>query len=188
VEGNLFVSAYPPFSRWGSHCLSDLEHVLQTAPTDEQEVPLGLYVHIPFCLQRCQFCYYRSVANPTPETVDSYLAGIHCQNVGSLRDYHEKLAVSRLPHSRAYVLSRDERMVREFILQMKLGNVETGYFQSKFGENVARRFAETLQRFSDRGWLSVDGDSITLTREGLLRVDRMLPAFYLPEHRDLSYW
>ena len=23
------------------------------------EVPLGLYLHIPFCRKRCKFCYFR---------------------------------------------------------------------------------------------------------------------------------
>ncbi len=428
VEGNLFVSAYPPFSCWKPDCLSDVDRVLQTAPDEHRDAPLGLYVHIPFCLERCQFCYYRSVANPTSETIDSYLdaliqeirlygespaltgrklafayfgggtpallspsqmrrlfreiqsvfpwtdvqevtfecspktvtrdrletlheagvtrvsigvqqmndnvlrqsgrihliddirrayaeirqysfevvnidlmvglvgetnesfrdslrqvismspdsvtfyqleipantplfralhegqvpslaswdvkrqrlaqafaqlesqgytlrsayaavrdparhrflyqdmqyhgadllgtglasfsylTGIHYQNAASLREYNESLAAGRLPYNRGYALNDDERMVREFILQMKLGRVENGYFLSKFGVDVAERFGKPLKRFSDREWLSVDADAVTLNRQGLLRVDRLLPAFYLPEHRDLSYW
>ena len=428
AEGNLFVSAYPPFSCWTPQCVSDIDRVLQTATADRHDVPLGMYVHVPFCLQRCQFCYYRSFAEPTPETVDSYvdalineiriygesaalagrklafvyfgggtpsslsvcqlqrlfqeiqavfpwtdaqeitfecspktvtcdrlatlhragvtrismgvqqmnddvlrqsgrihlvhdiqrayteirqqgfdvvnvdlmvglvgetersfrdsirqvismgpdsitfyqleiptntplfraihdgeiaslaswdvkrarlgeafgllesegytlrsayaavrdslrhpflyqdmqyhgadllgtglasfsyLSGIHYQNVASLREYHTSLAAARLPYNRGYVLNQDERAVREFILQLKLGKVEAGYFLSKFGMHVAERFCDPLKRFSDQGWLSVDADSVTVTRQGLLRVDRMLPAFYLSEHRGQSYW
>ena len=29
---------------------------------------------------------------------------------------------------------------------------------------------------------------VTLTREGLLVADRLIPAFYVPEHRDVAYW
>ena len=39
----------------------------------------------------------------------------------------------------------------------------------------------------DRGWVSLEGDAVRLTREGLLRADRLLPEFYLPEHRGLRY-
>ncbi|MCP4506252.1 MAG: radical SAM protein, partial [Fuerstiella sp.] len=75
-DGNLFVSAYPPFSSWKSGRLSRLEKVLLTPPQHGHDVPLGLYVHTPFCLQRCQFCYYRSIANPTTETLESYVDAV----------------------------------------------------------------------------------------------------------------
>ncbi|MCA9145908.1 MAG: coproporphyrinogen III oxidase family protein [Planctomycetales bacterium] len=428
VEGNLFVSAYPPFSCWQADCSSEFERVLQSSPDKRGDAPLGLYVHIPFCLQRCQFCYYRSIANPASDTIDSYLdaliheirlygesprlkgrklafvyfgggtpallspgqmqrlfrelqsvfpwcdiqevtfecspktvtrdrletlhaagvtrismgaqqlnddvlrqsgrihlvddirraydeirqhhfdvvnidlmvglvgeteqsffeslhqvismnpdsitfyqleipantplfhalhegqisslagwdmkrqrltdafaqlesegytlrsayaavrdparhrfhyqemqyrgadllgtglasfgylGGMHYQNQASMREYSESLAAGRLPYKRGYVLDDEERMVREFVLQLKLGRVETQYFSSKFGVNVAEHFREQLRRFANRGWLSPDAGAVTLTRQGLLRVDRLLPAFYRSEHRDLSYW
>ena len=37
------------------------------------------------------------------------------------------------------------------------------------------------------GWASVDGDDIRLSREGLLRVDSLLPRFFEPEHRGIRY-
>ena len=428
TEGNLFVSAYPPFSCWTSSGVPDVDAVLQTEPADRAGVPLGLYVHIPFCLKRCEFCYYRSVANPASGTIDSYLdsvlneirmysgqprlagrrpefvyfgggtpallapkqmqrlfegiqsvfpwddvkevtfecspqavtrerlevlrqagvtrismgvqqmndsvlqqsgrihliddirrayaeirqhdfnvvnvdlmvglvgeteqtfqnslhdvismapdsitfyqleipantplyravqdgqvetlaswdekrarladafallegegytqrsayaavrdpiqhtfhyqdmqyhgadllgtglasfslvGGVHYQNLASLSEYQASLSSDQLPYVRGYALSPDEQMVREFILQLKLGSVETKYFEDKFNVNVADRFSHGLQQFSDQGWLLVERDSITLTRQGLLRVDRLLPEFYLPEHRDRAYW
>lgn len=428
AEGNLFVSAYPPFSCWKADCSSDFERILQSSPDRQGDVPLGLYVHIPFCLQRCQFCYYRSIANPASDLIDSYLdaliseirlygeaprlkgrklafayfgggtpallspdqmqrlfrelqsvfpwsdiqevtfecspktvtrdrleilraagvtrismgaqqlnddvlqqsgrvhlvedirrayaeirqhsfdvvnidlmvglvgeteqsffeslrqviamnpdsitfyqleipantplfhalqegqisslagwdmkrqrlahafaqleregytlrsayaavrdparhrfyyqemqyrgadllgtglasfsylGGMHYQNLVSMREYSGSLASGRLPYKRGYVLDDEERMVREFVLQLKLGRVETVYFLSTFGVNVTERFREPLRQFSQRGWLSIDADAVTLTRQGLLRVDRLLPAFYRSEHCGLSYW
>ena len=32
-----------------------------------------------------------------------------------------------------------------------------------------------------------DDEAIALTRDGLLRVDVLLPRFFLPEHRDIRY-
>jgi oxygen-independent coproporphyrinogen-3 oxidase len=428
AEGNLFVSAYPPFSCWESQYVGEIDRMLRTAVVSQQDVPLGLYVHTPFCLERCHFCYYRSFANPNPETIDSYLdalineiriysdsprladrklafayfgggtpallsvgqlqrlfraiqsafpwtdvqevtfecspktvtrdrletlreagvtrismgvqqmnddvlrqngrihlvddirrayaeirrfdfdvvnidlmvglvgetedsfrdsagqvismspdsitfyqleippntplfralrdkevsslaswevkrtrlaeafamletdgytlrsayaavrdplrhrflyqdmqyhgadlvgtglasfsyvAGTHYQNIASLRAYNESLAADRLPYNRGYVLNEEEQAVREFVLQLKLGKVEASHFLHKFGINICERFSKPLKRFASEGLLSVDVDAVTLTRRGLLRVDRMLPEFYLSQHRNASYW
>jgi oxygen-independent coproporphyrinogen-3 oxidase len=426
TEGNLFVSAYPPFSCWKPEYVTDIDRMLGTS--SQNDVPLGLYVHIPFCLERCHFCYYRSFADPTPKTIDSYLdalineiriysespqlagrrlafayfgggtpsllsagqlqrlfrgiqsafpwtdiqevtfecspktvtrerletlrqagvtrismgvqqmnddvlrqngrvhlvndirraygeirrcdfdivnidlmvglvgetdesfrdslrqvismspdsitfyqleippntplfralrdnevtspanwdvkrarlteafalieadgytlrsayaavrdplrqpflyqdvqyhgadligtglasfsyvTGTHYQNVASLREYNELLVADHLPYSRGYVLKEEEQAVREFVLQLKLGSADAGYFLRKFGINICERFSKSLNRFSGEGLLSVDADMVTLTRQGLLRVDRMLPEFYLSQHQDVSYW
>ncbi len=117
----------------------------------------------------------------------SYVAGAHYQNLASLEQYLASLAVGQLPLGRAYLLTTEECLVRELVLQLKLGRVEVSRFWDKFGIDVGERFAEPLKDFAARGWLTCDGRAVTLTREGLLRVDRMLPAFYLPEHRALRY-
>lgn len=69
----------------------------------------------------------------------------------------------------------------------ELGGVERQYFLEKFGTDVLETFAEPIEETTRRGWLTVDDGAITLTREGLVRVDRWLPAFYLPEHRNIRY-
>lgn len=118
----------------------------------------------------------------------SYVAGVHYQNFSSHQAYLASLCDGRLPIDRAYLLNAEERLVREFVLQLKLGRVEVGPFRDKFGIDIRERFAEPLRRCADQGWLTCDGQAVTLTREGLLRADRMLPAFYLPEHQGLHYW
>jgi oxygen-independent coproporphyrinogen-3 oxidase len=55
--GNYFVANYPPFSVWKREAVeTDAKPALASAPGD---VPLGLYLHIPFCRKRCHFCYFR---------------------------------------------------------------------------------------------------------------------------------
>ena len=428
TEGNLFVSAYPPFSCWKPEDVSRVEQTLYKACATDRDVPLGLYVHIPFCLQRCQFCYYRSIADPATETTESYLdaliheirmvaqlprtnqrplafiyfgggtpsmlsvsqlqrlfggirasfplddlqevtfecspktatrerlellrevgvtrismgiqqmndhvlrqsgrvhlvedvrrayaeirrcefdivnvdlmvglvgeteasfreslqdviamqpdsitfyqleippntplfralrdhqvtslaswdvkrarlaeafttveregytvrsayaavqdptrhrflyqdlqyhgadllgtglasfsyvAGVHFQNAVSLREYGERLAADRLPTTRGYALNHEDRAVREFILQLKLGKADAEYFQCKFGLSIREKFSGPLREFSDAGWLTVDDVGVKLTRQGLLRVDRMLPEFYVSRHKAVTYW
>ncbi len=117
----------------------------------------------------------------------SYLAGRSFQNVASFDKYLASVQRGRLPWGRAYALSDLERCVREFVLQLKLGTVNTDYFRSKFGVEIIQQFAEPLQFAAANGWLTFSDDAVVMTREGLLRVDRLIPAFYLPEHRNVRY-
>ena len=36
--------------------------------------PIGLYVHVPFCLSKCPYCDFYSLARPTDEQLDAYAA------------------------------------------------------------------------------------------------------------------
>lgn len=117
----------------------------------------------------------------------SYLDGMHFQNLARLDEYMERLAGGELPFARGYPLSPEEQMVREFVLQLKLGQVDRGYFRQKFGIDVAGRMRSVLSSLAERGWLQTDEASIRLTRQGLVRADRMLSAFYLPTHQGVPY-
>ena len=48
-------------------------------------------------------------------------------------------------------------------------------------------FAGPLAGLQAWGALGVEGDSLRLTREGLLQVDRLVQEFFLPEHRGARY-
>jgi oxygen-independent coproporphyrinogen-3 oxidase len=117
----------------------------------------------------------------------SYIDGIHCQNLTSLESYLQRLGENRLAVERAYVLNDDERLIREFVLQLKLGRVDGSDFRAKFRIEIFARFADPLAHVANQGLLIRNGNELALTREGLLRVDRMLPAFYLPEHQHVRY-
>ncbi|MDP6579404.1 MAG: coproporphyrinogen-III oxidase family protein [Vicinamibacterales bacterium] len=117
----------------------------------------------------------------------SYLNGMHHQNLARFEPYVEEVTRGMLPLGRAYALDDDERVIRDFVLQLKLGKVELAYFRNRHHVEVGERFAEPLARCSVRGWLHVGADRITLTRQGLLRVDQMIPSFYSPRHRDAPY-
>ena len=41
--------------------------------------------------------------------------------------------------------------------------------------------------YAEEGLLSIEGDRVTLTRDGLLRVDSLLPAFFEEEHQGVRY-
>lgn len=113
----------------------------------------------------------------------SYLDGIHQQNIADLAGYLEAVTSSSLPLGRAHALSPKEQMVRELVLQLKLGSFDGNYLRSKFGVDPQREFAAELETLTRKGWLAGDGPVRSLTRSGLLRADALLERFYLPEHR-----
>jgi coproporphyrinogen III oxidase-like Fe-S oxidoreductase len=69
--GSYFVANYPPFSVWTREALeADVWPALRTPP---KPVPLGLYLHIPFCRKRCHFCYFRVYTQKSAREVAEYL-------------------------------------------------------------------------------------------------------------------
>ena len=74
-------------------------------------------------------------------------------------------------------------MIREFILRMKLGRVDAGVIDSKYGVDVLSRWETELNELKEEGLLKVEGQEIVLERDGLLCVDNILHDFFLPEHR-----
>jgi oxygen-independent coproporphyrinogen-3 oxidase len=70
---------------------------------------------------------------------------------------------------------------------MKTGRLDAGYFRKKFGVEITREFVEGFSSLVSEGWAQIDGDEIRLSREGLLRVDSLLPRFFEPEHRGIRY-
>ncbi|MEX0917879.1 MAG: coproporphyrinogen-III oxidase family protein [Candidatus Paceibacterota bacterium] len=56
--GAVFVSNYPPYGTWDQESVSHVLDQFASAP-NEQNGPLGLYVHVPFCRKRCAWCWYK---------------------------------------------------------------------------------------------------------------------------------
>jgi len=116
-----------------------------------------------------------------------HLGGVHYQNEKDIAPYLQRVAAGELPIHRALRMTDEERMLREMILQMKLGRLDREYFLRKFRVDLHARFAEPFRQLRDEGWLSCDDRHVEMTRQGLLRVDELLPAFFLPQHRNARY-
>ena len=116
-----------------------------------------------------------------------HLNGVHYQNHHDFAPYVERVQRGELPIHRALTPRADERFIREFILQLKMGRVSREKFQNKFGADPLARFAEPIQKLKDWGFLTVEGDILRISRDGLLQIDRLLHEFYLPEHRGDRY-
>jgi len=117
----------------------------------------------------------------------SHVGGVHFQNEDDLAFYITRAAAGELPVCRALEASPSERLIREFILQLRLGRVSPGYFRDKFSVDVLEKFRVPLEDLAVRDLATVTSNEIVLSRKALLRVDSLLPAFFLPQHRDVRY-
>ncbi len=71
--GSYFISNYPPFSQWSREQLPEIETALNSPP---REVPLGLYLHIPFCRKRCKFCYFKVFTDNKASDIELYVQAL----------------------------------------------------------------------------------------------------------------
>lgn len=116
-----------------------------------------------------------------------YFGGVHYQNEVTLENYVQRLRGRSLPVWRAFALSDRDRLVREFILQLKLGHASAQYFQNTFGVNILEVFAQPLRELREEHLLNTSTSGVRMTGEGLLKVDRLLPRFYGPLFREARY-
>ena len=116
-----------------------------------------------------------------------HLGGIHYQNLTHFEDYCSTIERGDSVLRRALLTTEDERFIREFILQWKLGKIRPSYFLEKFEINLQERYGEILKAWKEQGILNMEGEEWTLSREALLRVDSLLDQFFLPQHQDARY-
>jgi oxygen-independent coproporphyrinogen-3 oxidase len=117
-----------------------------------------------------------------------HVNGVHLQNLDTWEKYSAAIEEGELPLGRAYRPSGDERLIREFILQLKRGRVHPGYFHEKYGVDPLRRFHAELASLQSEGFLTeLSAERVALTRDGLLRVDSLLHRFFLPQHAGIRY-
>jgi oxygen-independent coproporphyrinogen-3 oxidase len=117
-----------------------------------------------------------------------HINGVHMQNMDTWETYSAGIEAGDLPLRRAYRPTLEERMIRELVLQLKLGRVRPSYFASKYHVDILERFRDQFASLDAEGYLkTAGGDLVELTRDGLLRVDVLLPRFFLPEHAGIRY-
>jgi oxygen-independent coproporphyrinogen-3 oxidase len=117
-----------------------------------------------------------------------HVNGVHLQNLDTWEAYSAAIERGELPLGRAYRPTDEERMIREFVLQLKKGSVRPEYFETKYGVAPLDRFREPLAAIEAAGYLAArTPDRIALTRDGLLRVDVLLHRFFLPQHQNIRY-
>ena len=117
----------------------------------------------------------------------SHFGGVKFQNAHNFEEYVRILNEDRLPLLRAVSLTPKQRLIREMVLQLKTGWLDTSYFQKKFGVNVWKEFQPVYENLESKSLLQRNNGTIALTRDGLLRVDHFLLDFFEPELRTVRY-
>ncbi len=117
----------------------------------------------------------------------SQVGGVHFQNHDKWESYVAAIDRGELPLSRALSASPHQLLVRELVLQLKLGAIDTAYFRAKFGIEPRETFAQAWRGLLERTLAVESGPDLLLTRAGLLQVDALLPEFFEPQFRGVRY-
>jgi coproporphyrinogen III oxidase-like Fe-S oxidoreductase len=117
-----------------------------------------------------------------------HINGVHLQNADQWDTWKAAIERDELPLGRAYRPTDEERMIREFVLHLKLGALRPDYFSGKYGVDPLVRFRDQIDSLAAGGFLtSRSRERLALTREALLRVDVLLQRFFLPQHAGIRY-
>ncbi|MFP6649237.1 MAG: coproporphyrinogen-III oxidase family protein, partial [Pirellulaceae bacterium] len=83
-----------------------------------------------------------------------HISGVHYQNLPEWDDYVGTLLNDdRLPLGRGNCPSTDQLLIREMILQLKKGYLDTGYFQDKFSVDILQKWESTWSGYEQEGLL-----------------------------------
>jgi oxygen-independent coproporphyrinogen-3 oxidase len=107
-----------------------------------------------------------------------HLAGVHYQNEPHQEIYLAAVESGRLPIHRGLAPTRRELLVREMILQLKRGWLDATRLHEKFGVDVLVEWATVWQSLLAAGHLDTLEPNPVLSRQGLLQIDSLLPAFF----------
>jgi oxygen-independent coproporphyrinogen-3 oxidase len=107
-----------------------------------------------------------------------HLSGLHYQNEPHWEPYLAAVAAGRLPIHRGLAPTRRELLVRELVLQLKRGRLDVARLRAKFGVDPLTEWADVWARLRAEGHLEKVEPVPVLTRQGLLQVDSLLPAFF----------
>lgn len=117
-----------------------------------------------------------------------HVSGVHYQNKPEWDDYvGDLLDKGELPLGRAYRPTPYQLLIRELILQLKKGAIPVDYFQDKFGVNILEEWSDVWKGYVEEGFVETDAHQVRLTRQGLLRADGLLPAFFESHHQGVRY-
>jgi oxygen-independent coproporphyrinogen III oxidase len=116
-----------------------------------------------------------------------HVNGVHVQNVDTWEQYIEKLNAGQLPLGRAFPTTERDRLIREVVLLLKTGHLDVPYFRDKYGVDVRDEFWAVFDKLQRDGWLTVTGDGVDCTPDGLMQIDRHLPAFFDPQYISSRY-
>ncbi|MFM5892265.1 MAG: radical SAM family heme chaperone HemW [Dolichospermum sp.] len=145
---------YPPFRQWKRGVVAQ----------KLQEDPLCLYIHIPFCTQRCAFCYYKTVDIKERPEIPRYVDAL-CQEIKMVA---QKFNLNKRPIKAVYFGGGTPTVLEENHLVQIV---------SALRENF-HLFAEKIQFSVEAEPLSVSPSKMNVLREiGVNRLSLGIQSF-----------
>ncbi len=96
------------------------------------------------------------------------LGNFSVQNTSDLQKYSETLEAGELPIARGYYLGAKDLMARDVVLGMKLIHLDRKEFQQRYGFDLVRLCAPTVDELVEGDFITVTDERISLTRKGIL--------------------
>ena len=107
-----------------------------------------------------------------------HLSGVHYQNATHWDDYLASIDAGQLPIERGLCPNQRQLLIREMVLGLKRGTLDTGRLGRKFGIDPLVEWSSQWQSLLSEGHLEQIVPQPILTRRGLLHVDSLLPRFF----------
>jgi len=107
-----------------------------------------------------------------------HLSGVHYQNEPHWDPYLEAVEGDRLPIARGLAAAPRELLIRELVLQLKRGRLDATRLEAKYGIDPLAEWRPQWEALREAGHLETLEPDPVLTRQGLLQVDSLLPAFF----------
>ncbi|HKB05103.1 MAG TPA: coproporphyrinogen-III oxidase family protein [Gemmataceae bacterium] len=182
-EPSLAVADWPTKRAWMKYAFEELEkagYTVSSATTVVKDPARTRFVYRE-ALWRGADMFGTGVAS------FGHVNGVHVQNVDTWEAYIEKLGRGELPLGRGLPTTTRDLLIREVVLQLKTGRLDVSYFRKKYGVDIRDQFRDQFAQLQADGWLTVNGESIECTRDGLIQIDRHLPLFFDPQYRGSRY-
>jgi oxygen-independent coproporphyrinogen-3 oxidase len=107
-----------------------------------------------------------------------HLSGLHYQNAPHWDDYLAAVEGDRLPIVRGLAPSRRELLIREMVLCLKRGWLDTGRLTAKYGVDPLEAWRPQWRTLEEEGFVDLSAGQPRLSRPGLLQVDSLLARFF----------
>jgi oxygen-independent coproporphyrinogen-3 oxidase len=182
-EPGLVIADWPTKRAWVRYAFDELEragYTVSSATTVVKQKSKTRFVYRE-ALWRGADMFGTGVAS------FGHVNGVHLQNVDIWEAYIEKLNNNELPLGRAFPTTERDRLVREVVLLLKTGHLDVGYFQEKYGVDIRNEFRSGFSKLASEGWLTLEGEDIDCTPDGLMQIDRHLPVFFDPQYVSSRY-
>ena len=109
-----------------------------------------------------------------------HVGGVHYQNAPHWDDYLASVEAGRLPLARGLKPTPRELLIRQLVLGLKRGRLDTQRLIRRFGVDPLVEWAAAWRQLAAEGYVESLGPPVVLSRQGLLQVDSLLPRFFEP--------